>query len=115
MKHASVTPFAFTEQGVAMLSGILRSSVAVQVNINIMRTFVAIRQLLTTPPESKVEKLQSEIKQLREYIEEAFTDYNDLHEDTRIQIELINQALAELQVKDRQPRQRPRIGFIKTE
>jgi len=43
-KYSPVTPYAFTQEGVAMLSGILRSPVAIQVNINIMRAFVAIRQ-----------------------------------------------------------------------
>ena len=41
-------PYAFTEQGVAMLSSVLRSARAVQVNIEIMRTFVRLRQLLTS-------------------------------------------------------------------
>jgi hypothetical protein len=40
-------PFAFTEQGVAMLSGVLKSKRAVEVNIAIMRTFVKLRQILT--------------------------------------------------------------------
>ena len=40
------TPYAFTEQGVAMLSGILRSKTAVQVNVAIMRTFVRLRRML---------------------------------------------------------------------
>lgn len=44
MKHASAMPFAFTEQGVAMLSGVLRSPQAIEVNINIMRAFVRMRQ-----------------------------------------------------------------------
>ena len=63
-----------------------------------MRAFVAMKQFLIVPPESKIERLQNEMKELREYIEEAFTDYNDINEDTRMQIELINQVLAELQV-----------------
>jgi hypothetical protein len=51
-------PYAFTEQGVAMLSGVLNSARAVQVNIEIMRAFVrllfdAIRELMTPPPRSK--------------------------------------------------------------
>ena len=41
-------PYAFTEQGVAMLSSVLRSSRAVQVNIAIMRTFVRLREMLAT-------------------------------------------------------------------
>ena len=42
------TPYAFSEQGVAMLSSVLRSSQAVQVNIQIMRTFVRLRRLLAS-------------------------------------------------------------------
>ncbi|HJM42365.1 MAG TPA: ORF6N domain-containing protein, partial [Nitrospinota bacterium] len=44
-------PYAFTEQGVAMLSGVLRSKRAVQVNIEIMRAFVRFRRLLSTHKE----------------------------------------------------------------
>ena len=76
-----------------------------------------MKQFLIVPPESKIERLQNEMKELREYIEEAFTDYNDINEDTRMQIELINQALAELQVKNKEQirKERPRIGFIRAE
>jgi hypothetical protein len=45
-KHRKYVPFVFTEQGVAMLSGVLNSDRAIRVNIEIMRTFVKIRQLL---------------------------------------------------------------------
>lgn len=48
LKHSSVLPFAFTEQGVAMVSAILKSDIAVQVSIQIMETFVQLRQLLTS-------------------------------------------------------------------
>ena len=44
-------PYAFTEQGVAMLSGVLRSERAIQVNIQIMRTFIRLRQMLATHAE----------------------------------------------------------------
>ncbi len=47
-KHTKYLPFAFTEQGIAMLSGVLNSSIAIEVNINIMRTFVMIRQYALT-------------------------------------------------------------------
>jgi hypothetical protein len=43
-RNITITPYAFTEQGLAMLSGILNSDVAINVNINIMRAFVMIRQ-----------------------------------------------------------------------
>ncbi len=49
--HPKYAPLAFTEQGVAMLSGMLRSKRAVEVNIGIMRTFVRIRQVLATNEE----------------------------------------------------------------
>ncbi|MDR1847351.1 MAG: ORF6N domain-containing protein [Bacteroidales bacterium] len=106
-------PFAFTELGVSMLSSVLKSSTAIQVNINIMRAFVAIRQLVVNPPSDKLTKLQKEVNELKEYIEEVFTDYNDINEDTRVQIELINQSLAELHAQ-KQLSERPRkpIGFI---
>jgi hypothetical protein len=55
------TPYAFTEQGVAMLSSVLRSPRAVQVNIAIMRTFVKLRQLLATHEDlaRRLEELES--------------------------------------------------------
>ena len=48
LKHSSTMPYAFTEQGVAMLSSVLKSDVAVDVNIHIMRAFVAMRHFLQT-------------------------------------------------------------------
>ena len=47
-RHRKYLPFAFTEQGVAMLSSVLRSKRAVQVNIEIMRAFVRLRQMLAS-------------------------------------------------------------------
>ena len=54
------TPYAFTEQGVAMLSSVLRSKRAVRVNIEIMRAFVRLRQMLATHAElaRKIEALE---------------------------------------------------------
>ena len=100
-----------------MLSGVLNSDIAIQVSINIMRAFVVMRQLVLQFPDNKTEKLQHELKELRTYVEEAFSDYNDINEDTRMQIELVNQALAGLQVKhkEQERKKRSRIGFIKTE
>lgn len=109
-------PSAFTEQGLAMLSGILNSDVAIQVNINIMRAFVAIRQMIVNPPADRIKGLQEEMQKLKNYIEEVFADQNDINEDTRIQLELINQTLAELQVQ-KKASEKPRrpIDFIKPE
>ena len=105
-------PFAFTEQGVAMLSSVLNSEVAIEINIYIMRAFVAIRQMIAAPPTDKFAELQNEVKELKEYIEEAFADYNDINEDTRMQLELINQILAELQSGKRNL-PRPKVGYVK--
>lgn len=109
--------YAFTELGVAMLSSVLRSDIAIQVNIGIMRAFVALRQLATscaansTP--TKYDQLSAEIKQLRDYVEEILADQNDINEDTSTQIELINEAIARLEVGNRNSnRPRRRIGFV---
>ena len=107
-------PFAFTEQGVAMLASVLKSETAIQVNIGIVRAFVAIRNLMLVKPVDKITDVQTELNQLKAYIEEVFTDYNDMHEDTRMQIELINQSLAELHTnKERLNKPRNKIGFVK--
>lgn len=105
-------PYAFTEQGVAMLSGLLNSDVAIEMNIAIMRAFVATRHLLTNTPSEKMVELQQEVRELRLYMEEIFVDQNDINEDTRLQLELLNQSLSELQADKRfanEPRRR--IGF----
>lgn len=60
-------PYAFTEQGVAMLSGILRSDRAIQVNIAIMRTFVKLREILSTH-----EKLAKKLYELESKYDEKF-------------------------------------------
>ena len=80
-----------------------------------MRAFIAVRQLIANPPVDKISLLQKEVKELKEYMEEVFTDQNDINEDTRMQLELINQTLAELQVKhkEQEKKPRPKIGFIK--
>lgn len=115
-KHLKYMPYAFSEMGVAMLSSVLRSSTAIQVNINIMCAFVAVRQLIANPPTDKNSLLQREVKELKEYIEEMFADQNDINEDTRMQLELINRTLAELQVQKKLSSTpcRP-IGFIRPE
>jgi len=55
VKYSPATPFAFTEQGVAMLSSILNSDRAIAVNIQIMRIFTRMRQLLSDNTEVKLE------------------------------------------------------------
>jgi hypothetical protein len=46
LKHATSNPFAFTEQGVAMLSAVLRSDIAVKVSIQIINTFIEMRKII---------------------------------------------------------------------
>ncbi len=65
LKHASVNPYVFTEQGVAMLSAILRSDVAVKVSIQIIQAFVEMRKFITIH-EAIFKRLDSiELKQLK--------------------------------------------------
>jgi len=60
-KHIKYLPFAFTEQGVAMLSSVLNSDRAIMVNIQIMRTFTQMRQMMLSYKElkEKIEKIES--------------------------------------------------------
>ena len=112
-KHPKYMPYAFTELGVSMLSSVLNSDLAIEININIMRAFVAVRQMISLPPSNTLTELQQEVADLKVYIEEVLSDQNDINEETAMQLELINQSLAELQMK-RQREEKPRrpIGFI---
>ena len=107
-------PYAFTEQGLAMLSGILNSEIAIDVNISIMRAFVAIRRMAAALPNAAVEvaQLRKDFEDLKLDIEDILHDQNEINEDTRAQIEAISTALSELQSKE--PREKPRrkIGFV---
>ena len=81
-------PYAFTEQGLAMLSGILNSDVAISVNIQIMRAFVAIRQGLPQVNTSKeLEELKARVKALEESSEDILGAVNDLSEETRKELD----------------------------
>lgn len=105
-------PYAFTELGVAMLSSVLNSKTAIQINMGIMRAFVAARQLIAIPRIDRVGQLENQVEELKGYIEEVFADYNDINDDTRTQLELINQTLAELQAqKALADKPRNPIGF----
>ena len=111
-------PYAFTELGIAMLSSVLRSETAIQVNINIMRAFVAIRHAVSAwqGVNLKVEQLSHKVDQLNNYVEEILHDQNDINrmqEETNneiaLQIEAINDALDQLREKPSTPRKR--IGY----
>ena len=110
-EHTKYLPYAFTEQGLAMLSGILNSDIAINVNISIMRAFVAIRQMIASPKTNKIDELEKRMDAIENYNEEVFSDYNYINDDTRMQLELINQTLAELQTKDRGFKERKQIGY----
>lgn len=109
-------PYAFTELGVAMLSSVLNSKTAIQINIGIMRAFVAVRQLITNTPEVEMKQLQTDVKQLKEYIEEVFADYNDINEANEKNFDEIYLALSHLAVKqDSVPDTKSRnpVGYVK--
>ena len=110
-KHLKYMPYVFTEMGVAMLSSVLRSPTAIQVNISIMRAFVAVRQMLSNPIETRVDRIETQVRELKQYMEEVLVDQNDINEDTMVQLELINQTLAELQAKDQNSKNRNPIGY----
>ncbi len=86
-------PMAFTEQGVAMLSSVLRSKVAIEINISIMRAFVLMRQMVIG-----YEELLRRIEEL-----EVSTDaqFNELY-----------QALTQLLSQSKQQKERRPVGFV---
>lgn len=73
-QHRKYLPYAFTEQGVAMLSGLLRSPRAVEVNIQIMRAFVRLRQLLAVHRElaERLEKIEQQMVARDQDVETQF-------------------------------------------
>ena len=104
-------PYAFTEQGLAMLSGVLNSDIAIDVNISIMRTFVALRKLSSFVRKDDLLEAKREVL---DYIDDILSDQNDINESTRAQLDAISTALVELQSSRSQNatlKRRP-IGFI---
>lgn len=92
-KFSPALPFAFTEQGVAMLSSVLRSQKAIQVNISIMRAFVTLRQYALGYAELN--------RKLEEFMIETNMQFSDIY-----------QALTELaSQKEQENKPRKRIGF----
>jgi hypothetical protein len=90
-KHSKYLPFPFTEQGVAMLSGILNSDRAIQVNIAIMRAFVHLRKLIETN------------KDLAKKIGEMESKYDQ-------QFQIVFEAIKKLIKKDNKPRKE--VGYL---
>ena len=105
-------PYAFTEIGVAMLSSVLKSEVAIQANRMIMKAFVAYRHLAELTLAATYLDLRKQIEDIRNEMNDILADQNDINESTRAQLDAISTALAELQVK--RPADKPRrpIGFI---
>ena len=105
-------PYAFTEHGVVMMASLLHSETAIYMSMQITRAFIAMRQTIATlaSTEAKIELLNEKVEKLNMYVEEVLRDQNDFNEETSMQLELINQSLAELQAKP-QPKPRRRIGF----
>lgn len=97
-------PFAFTEQGVAMLSGLLKSDIAIEVNISIMRAFVAMRQyLLNSTPSPLLKELKDRIEALEDITEENEEKFDEIY--------LALAQLAQKNKLDNKPRNP--IGFAK--
>lgn len=96
-RYSKYLPYAFTEQGVAMLSSVLNSPIAIDINISIMRAFVRLRELITGYTELN--------RKLEEFIVDTDMRFADV-------MDIINEMLKEKQ----QPEEpRKRIGFIKEE
>ena len=108
-------PYAFTEQGVAMLSGLLKSDVAIAANIAIMRAFVQVREYLVATSEMSAElnELRAKVDLLKQQQEDSLEAINDLSEDVREDIDNLYLAIGELssRIEEKKNEQRPRIGF----
>ena len=112
-------PYAFTELGVAMLSSVLRSPIAIQVNINIMRAFVEMRERIVSLSENslQIENLRLELQNQKTYIEEILRDQNDCNELMQGQLDALTDSMTELSVKVdslTQCAKKPRkpVGFV---
>lgn len=105
-------PYAFTELGVAMLSSVLNSPLAINTNIEIMRAFVSFRHVMAL---AKKEDLAKVKKEIIAYIDEILEDQNDINELTSAHLDVIDQTLAELQTEHKTRKKRRPIGFITSE
>ena len=107
-------PYAFTEQGVSMLSAVLRSPTAIQVSISIIDAFVAMRNYIATTSTVTAElaEIRAKLALLERNDEDNAEAINDLSEDMRKELDNIYEAIAALAVKTPQvrPSRRP-IGY----
>ena len=108
-------PYAFTEQGVAMLSSVLHSPTAIQVSISIIDAFVALRACVADNQllRNEVKNIELQLKLLQSEQNQNLEAINDLSEDVRKEIADIYQAIAELSIKlnENKSTPRPKIGF----
>ena len=105
-QHIKYLPFAFTELGVAMLSSVLTSPIAIDINRRIMRAFVAVRQALPLINSQKaLEDLQQRVKAL----EESGIATQAAIEETRMELAHIYDALTQLEEKKNDSL--PEIGY----
>ena len=83
-----ISPFAFTEHGVLMLSSVLKSEKAVQVNIQIMRTFTKLRQMLSTHEDlkRKIESLEKKYDQQFQIVFEAIKQLLEIEDKPKRKI-----------------------------
>ena len=104
-------PNAFTELGIAMLSSVLRSETAIQVNINIMRAFVAIRHAIGAwqGVNLKVEQLSHKVDNLNARVDEILHEQNENNMEMAVQISALNDALDQLREQPTKPREK--IGY----
>ncbi len=114
-RNTSAPPFAFTEQGIAMLASVRKSPIAVATSISIMRVFVRVRQyLLTTASMSaELKELRAKVDLLAMQQEENLGAINDLSEDVRQDIDNLYLAIGELSSRIEEKKHEPqrRIGF----
>lgn len=101
-------PYAFTEQGVAMLSSVLNSPRAIAVNIEIMRAFVQVRSMAATHQD-----LARQLSELQDKTESLAMQHDTFSRNTRAQLKQVFDALRELMTPPEPPK-RP-IGFITPE
>lgn len=111
-------PYAFTEQGVAMLSSVLRSPVAIAINVQIMRAFVHIRRMVVENRAQTLEmkEIKARLALLEDAMENNLSVVNDLSEDLRAEVDNIYNAIGELSIKQKQLEHNPKtdlpeIGF----
>ena len=106
-------PLVFTSLGISMLSSVLTSEVAIQANIRIMRAFVAMRKQLSelSAQQMQIERLEMKVDRLNDYVEDILHDQNEINEETAMQIEMINESIAQLNASQYVEKNRPKIGF----